>query len=110
MFYTLSKTPEFWENKLNGFIALAPLARITNNSNKMFKLISKEENMKALTLKEHDPDTWSIWGPFETAQRGTRQFCESFIKQVGSLTNKIIIIKYFHLFKDYEKFDDIIFD
>ena len=67
MFYSLANNPELWKDRINGFIALAPTVFIQNTQSKLFELIAKEENMKALTMKDDDPDTWSLWGPFKTA-------------------------------------------
>jgi pimeloyl-ACP methyl ester carboxylesterase len=51
MFYALSAHPEYWENKLNLFIALAPVTSMKYSSSTLFNVLSKMFTPLSSTLK-----------------------------------------------------------
>jgi hypothetical protein len=41
MFFSLSKNPEYWKQRINVFFAFAPVTRLDNNNNKLLKWVSQ---------------------------------------------------------------------
>lgn len=50
LFYALSDQPDFWKERLNLFVALAPVTRLDNTGSDLFLYGSKLENFIRDTL------------------------------------------------------------
>lgn len=44
MFHALSNVPDYWEDKMSLFVALAPVSQISHTTNPMFKYLSYAVN------------------------------------------------------------------
>jgi hypothetical protein len=45
MFYALSQKPDFWKERLNIFVALAPITRLDHTGSEIFKALSDGINV-----------------------------------------------------------------
>jgi len=45
MFYALATNHDFWKNKINLFVALAPVVNLANTDSKMLKFLAKLDSV-----------------------------------------------------------------
>ena len=71
MFYVLSQNQTFWEERLNLFVALAPVTALWHTQSTLFKYASKIEGTIGETASVLR--VWDVLGPFASA--GTKVLC-----------------------------------
>lgn len=76
MFYAMVQNQTFWEERLNLFVALAPVTALWHTQSDLFKYGSQIE--PELTKLAHDLKVWHILGTL--AGDGTYILCGEFIK------------------------------
>ena len=82
MFYALSAHPDYWQERLNLFVALAPVTSLHNTGSGMLKILSKfETELNAVSSLLH---VYSIFEP-GAASFVTSEFC----KFLPSVCNEI---------------------
>jgi len=64
MFYALATKPAFWAQRLNLFVAFAPVTRVDNTTSELFKYGAKASGLIKSTL--YLAHQYEILGPFES--------------------------------------------
>ena len=83
-----SMLPEYFAEKVNVFIALAPVARLTNTMSSFFRLLAFDVSFVEHVLV----DDFGIYGPFTLSwveQWAVAQFCESYSTACGAFIELI---------------------
>lgn len=72
MFYALANDPDFWDSKMNFFVALAPITQLKNTENEFIKYMAK--NIDFLLKATNFAKQYSILGPM--ASTSTKCICQ----------------------------------
>ncbi len=71
MFYALSSAPDYWNTKLNLFVALAPVTALSHTSSDL--MVAASKLLTPIHVAANFAHVYSILGPISAI--GTKIFC-----------------------------------